>query len=375
VQLFCLSYIGLAAAIGHPVDVPVLTRALACDYYRRGNNLSILGDSNFVRSLDAGTAEDDPAAMVDRYAYQWWTEPLTENMEILAESNIEECLESFNLLAKTPPTVPGRFKKQQYTWCRDLSLNPWGVDIDCRRCRLYRAVSMNAADEILDLRHQLQGWEEFAKTQSDATARECIGFFELEQAAVKKEMNSGGPNSGGPNPCGPNTGGPNTGGPGSLSEQVRVNAAAEVVRLQSLPNVKWTSGPEVTEDDALNYFKRAADGPKSEHSGYADSLPSGFVDEWSSAASLAVGSGRFSPEPRDVRPLRDLLPHEYPGHFEDSPLRHCFGEAPTLVDGHLEDPPAAHSDIQPASALHPPPANYIQPPPVNNVNCKLACYR
>ena len=31
VQLFCLSYIGLAAGIGHPVDIPVLIRALACD--------------------------------------------------------------------------------------------------------------------------------------------------------------------------------------------------------------------------------------------------------------------------------------------------------------------------------------------------------
>jgi hypothetical protein len=215
---------------------------------------------------------------------------------------------------------------------------------------------MNAADEILDLRHQLQGWEEFSKTQSDATARECIGFFELEQAAVQKEMNPGGPNPGGP----------------EQSEQVRLAATAELLRLQSLPNVKWTSGPGVTEDDALNYFKRAAQGPEPEHSGYAESLPSGFTGKWSSENSLPVAPGRLSAEPRDVRPLRDLLPHEYPTHFEDSPLRHCFGEAPTLVDGHLVEPPAAPSDVRPASALHPPPANYIQPPPASYVNCKFS---
>ena len=377
------------------MDIPVLIRALACDYYRGGQNMSILNDPHFVLSLDAATAEDDPAAIVDRYAYSWWIVPIAEDVETMAESNIEVCLEYHNLTAKTVPVVPGRFEKLKYTWCRDIGMHPQGLEIECRRCRLYRAVSMKAADEILDLRHQLQGWEEYSKTHSCAVGRESVCFFELEQAAIRKELNGGGPNAGGYDAGRANEGVAEVGG-GMLyrddadsqqsqanmkynqstrleSEQVRLQAAAELVRLQSLPNLKWTSGPDLTDDEAIKSLRPAAHRVDLEHSGYASSLPGGFKGDWSSEDSLPFTSGRFSAGPQDDQRMRDLVPHEYPSHFERSPLRHCFGEGLVLVDGRLEEPPAARRENQPASVLHPPPANYVSPPPEPNVNCELVC--
>jgi hypothetical protein len=380
VQLFCLSYIGMAAAIGHPVDVPVLIRALACDYYRRANDLSILEDTKFVLSLDAATPEDDPAAIVDFYAYPWWTQALAEDMEILADSNIEECLEHYHLLVKTPPIVPGRFDKTKYTWCRDVSMSPWGVDIKCQRCRLYRGVSMGAADEVLDLRHKLQGWEEYFKTHSYAVARESAGFFDLQQAALQKEWHTGGQDAGGLEVSTGTLHGAAYSeqsaanakfnqGTRVQSEQMRLEAAVEVRRLQNIPNVKWRSGPDLTNDDALKCLRRPAGGLELDHSGYAESLPGGLDGDWSSQESLSFRSGKSSRGPQDVGHIRDLLPQEYPTHFEESPLRHCLGEAPVVVEGHLEEPPPAAPENRPVSVLHPPPADYIPVPPLNGESC------
>ena len=123
----------MAAAIGHPVDIPVMIRALACDYYRKGKGMSIYMIKEFQLSLDAGTDEDDPTAIVESYLYAWWTEPAEEEAILLDGENIEECLEHHHLSAKSRGVVPGRFDKTKYTWCRDLSLNPLGVDITCRR--------------------------------------------------------------------------------------------------------------------------------------------------------------------------------------------------------------------------------------------------
>jgi len=397
VQLFCLSYVGIAAAIGHPVDVPVLIRALACDWYRSGNDLSILANTEFALSLDAATPEDDPAAIVDRYAYAWWTQPLTEEMTIMAECNIEECIEFHHLLAKTPPVVPGRFDKTKYTWCRDLSMDPRGVEIECRRCRLYRAVSIGAADDVQDLRHQWQGWEQYFIVHSSAVARKSVGFYELQQAAIRMELNAGGSNAGGHDDGGLDAGGSDAGGsavnvggskvsadgmidgdaadgkqlPANTkfnqatrlqTEEVRLEAAASMARLQSLPNVKWTSGPDLSDAEALNCLRHARPGADSPHSGYVDSLPGGLDGDWSSDASMTFASAKYSDLPEDIRPVRELLPHEYPTHFQDSPLRHYFGEAPVLVDGHLEEPPAP-VEHQPVSVLHPPPPDYVLPPP------------
>ena len=101
-------------AIGHPVDVPVLIHALACDYYRGGQNLSISNDLYFILSLDATTAEDDPTATVDCYAYSWWTMLIAKDVETMAESNIEVCLEYHNLMVKMVPVVPSHFEKLKY---------------------------------------------------------------------------------------------------------------------------------------------------------------------------------------------------------------------------------------------------------------------
>ena len=253
---------------------------------------------------------------------------------------------------------------------------------------------MNAADEILNLRHELQGWEEYSKTHSCAVGQESVCFFELEQAAIRKELNGSGPNGGGHDAGGANEGVSEVGG-GMLyrddtdsqqsqantkynqstrleSEQVWLQAAAELVRLQSLPNVKWTSGPDLTDDEAIKSLRPAAHWVDLEHSGYASSLPSGFKGDWSSQESLTFTSGKFSAGPQEDQHMRDLVPHEYLTHFERSPLRHCFGEGLMLVDGRLEEPPAACPENQPVSVLHPPPADHLASPFEPNFNCEFA---
>jgi len=71
----CLTYIGTAAAIGEPINIPLIIRALAADYYQHGREqLRIVWDDEFLLSLDAGTGKDDPTAIVESYLYAWWEE-------------------------------------------------------------------------------------------------------------------------------------------------------------------------------------------------------------------------------------------------------------------------------------------------------------
>jgi hypothetical protein len=377
----------MAAAIGQPINIPVVIRALACDYYRNGQDTVRMAlDDEFLRTLDAAADEADPTALVSSYQYQWWNEPHHEGMIILSPDTIEECLEYHNLLTKSRGIVLGRTEKTKYTWCRDFSLDPHGVKIDCIRCRLYRGVAMGILDDLQDLRHHLHGLEVSFEGRSNITTRRAAGFQALHEAAIMKEtMNAAenaakntakntaenaagitsirksgsisttmvGPSvkssrlSKGQTKVGQNT--------SAAVERVRLEATAELTRLKNLPELKWTWGPSLTKTDILELVRTATTARGKIHSGYMESLPESPHGKWSAASPPHTSrTQNFSDIGSDIFELPSLDAEDYPSHFTYPPLRHYWSETSST--------PAADPQTQPSSWLHPPPSNYINAP-------------
>jgi hypothetical protein len=212
-------------------------------------------------------------------------------------------------------------------------------------------------DDLQDLRHHLHGLEVSFEGRSKATARRAAGFHELHQAAIMKESAASPPDhEWAAGQSSQSKGKAKAGNAQAHAEQVRLNAAAELRRLQNLPELKWTWGADLSKDEVLKLMRPVTSDCANIHSGYVDSLASGLRGEWSER-SLSASSEphNVSDLGEDVTNVPELHPDQYPVHFTYPPLRHFFS-----------DPPVARAPTQPSSWLHPPPNNYINfPPPPN----------
>ena len=93
-QGFDLKYIGMAAATGVPLEIPILTRSIASLCQTHVQEHTPVGlDLNILMVLDAGSAPNDPSAIVSEYKYNWWhgmRPPLPGN--ILWSGTVIECI-------------------------------------------------------------------------------------------------------------------------------------------------------------------------------------------------------------------------------------------------------------------------------------------
>jgi len=129
-QELCFSYIGVAAAIGRQINIPVIIRSLGHDLYRVGFNL----DSRFQAGLDfltyldgnlSGDGPDDPNLQLKNFHLSWWTRLSAPQKydEYLSFMTIRDALEVHRIQLEqipkgTPRSASGAapFTKPAYIW-------------------------------------------------------------------------------------------------------------------------------------------------------------------------------------------------------------------------------------------------------------------
>lgn len=332
-----LSYIGLAAAIGHSCDIPYIIRQLALYLNASKDGDPLVVDRDFLLLLDSGSDSEDHSAVVDSYHLPWWTSPKPPtNENFLNWPKIQIALD-YHVNLKTIDNIPSiNINKLKYTWPRHVSIGARDMSPDCNKCRLYRGVSLGILDNLHDLRHHVQGLEESFKTHAEQTERRAAGFFQLYDSSLMKEQTVD-PNQ--------SFNRARKGQPKSqLAEVIRSEAAAELSRLQLLPSLKWTWGPDLTKEDISKLGKPPLPSLPYEHSGYHISLPYGRYGKDSDDLDFSSVSQRFSDIADDNMDIPELLPEKFPFHFLFHPLRPEIEEAAV-------------------STLPLPPSNYLFPVP------------
>src|SRR5208282_352982 len=334
----------MAAAMGYSINIPVIVRALAGQLFRAGDlNPPIEINREFLLALDAGDDEEDLATVTTDYHNQWWTAPTEECVPLLNWWTLDDCLAHHRKVTGIKGILPPSLLKTTYTWSRHLAdAGPEGKEMLCEKCRLYRGVALGVLSNLSDIRHHVNGLAVLREARVDTARRQTAGLFQLYEAALLKELQSGGPSlDKGKGKAQQDT--------SRRADAVRQQAAAEFVRLQKRPQLKWTWGESLTKQDVLKVFKLSQhDGTL--HSGYVQSLPGGHSAADSSLADLAESIALFSKVGDDVPTIPELPAHQYPTHFSQPPLR-------TYYDASAAMPPAGTS---PADS----PTSYVGPPPV-----------
>lgn len=308
--MFLLSEIGTAAAMGHPVDIPVIIRAFAADYFENGpDRCGLIYDADFLFALDAGTGEEDATAVAPSYFIPYW-----ESLEAAKEANIynpytrEQCLVYHRHVTDRNVVLPQLPPKPCYTWGRGLRDAASGVIIECRQCRLYRGVSIGVLDDLQDLRHQVNGLTVAVQDRGYHTERRAAGFHQLFEAAAMKETRTQG------SPL-------HKKGKANARKQskiIRGDAANELHRLEQLPAIKWTWGPDLNMEEAVKALQCDAPDPRG-HSGYQVSLPDDSCGT-ASVPSSPGSDGVYSDIAGDIMVIPKLALNQIPVHFRYPPL-------------------------------------------------------
>jgi hypothetical protein len=146
-QELCFSYIGVSAAIGRAINIPVIIRSLGHDFYRGGFN----PDTNFQAGLDfltyldgnlSGDGSDDHNLQVTEFHLAWWTLPSAPQKytKYLSFMTIRDALEVHRIqLEDIPKRTPGSaprpscfpFTKPGYIWHQAVKS---AEGPDCTRC-------------------------------------------------------------------------------------------------------------------------------------------------------------------------------------------------------------------------------------------------
>ena len=339
----------MAASIGQSINIPIVIRRVAADWYRHvpKADAAFLLDPEFLRSLDAGTNQDDPAKVVKSYHHQWWTARSSPPMtDLLNAANIADFLDHHRKICGIDETVTDIPFKPSYGWSRGVTFQSVSPNIQCNECRLYRGISIGTLDDLRDLRHFAHGMEVRFATQSQFAARRAANLYQLYHAASMK------------NTPDPTSVASTRKGKSVSPEQVRTRAQAEWVRLSELPINKWTPRCPLSTEEVLEVLKPHPHSGRV-HSGYVKYLPWGSHGESSDAPMTASPQecdwySIISPSSNDYD-HPPLSPRQRPVHFEYPPLRDLHGE-----------PPRPDESVQVIEAVPraPPTAFHVPDPPV-----------
>jgi hypothetical protein len=141
-------HIGVAAAIGQPLNIPIIVRSLGHNMYRVG----MIADHAFrpglelISYLDGNLSSnglDDPALAIQVFYLPWWTEAqmLPRQRPFLCSSSLKSVLDHYRLqLAEVliPLGIPHRISnlanelnKPAYTWHSSINDHLPNLPIDC----------------------------------------------------------------------------------------------------------------------------------------------------------------------------------------------------------------------------------------------------
>ena len=336
-QTFALSYIGMAAAIGLSINIPVIVRSLAKDFYAHaGHEERLISlDMEFLLALDASTSNEQAGTFVDKYTLAWWkVKGPAPKKSILTSANIRMCLAFHRDQFKKSAGDPAKMMKPEYVW-KPSAGDKQG---NCARCRLYRAVALGVLDELQDIRHHIHGMEVSLAAKKELTMRRASGFNQVFEYLVSKELDAAATTTffdelplpipapqlheeillAGQQPKRASRQNKKVAGRRKTAGDVQRGAMAEVARLQNLPSLKWTWGA-ILEPSELRALVRSADiGEELPHSDYDFSLPFGRdTRTWSPAMSDQDFSGIYSEIGSDVVSIPDLEEDDYPHMFLD----------------------------------------------------------
>ena len=151
----------MAAAVGLPLNIPVLIRSLGHDMFRLGMDQS----KKFRPSIDlmvyldgniTSHGPNDPSLNVTEFHNAWWNgrDPPSKTSLIFSSSQVGLALEHYQKQLTTVPPTPfpdnstPKLDKPSYTWHQSAQTQ---LPIACTRCRLYRAVAIGVLDQLRDI--------------------------------------------------------------------------------------------------------------------------------------------------------------------------------------------------------------------------------
>jgi hypothetical protein len=307
----------VAAAIGQPLNIPLIVRSLGQDMYRVG----MIPDSLFRPGLEiisyldgdlSSNGPDDPALAIQLLSLRWWSEEhmLIGDSFFLCSTTLRSALDHYRheLVAAlidcgVPHHIPNfanQLNKPAYTWHSAVNDTLPNEPNDCTRCRLYRAVGVGVMDQVRDIYNMVHACEIANEAERDIGIRRASGFNELYQAAINKECErhaASGPGSG-------TVGAPDHqvgsgSGKGKRKEKEkkkeRQQFGPEVESLKELTkelvrsgvgmaSSKWTWGVELTNDDLRGLIRGADHQGQRSHTGYDSPLPSNSLQSETSGA-------------------------------------------------------------------------------------------
>jgi hypothetical protein len=392
-----LAQIGVAAAIGRSIDIPILVRTLGQNLNQNGYNPNVpfTPDAELLAYLEgglSGTGPDDLGILVNDFHLAWWRDsiPEMEYTSYLSFATIHTALEKHRGYVATiyvhpqkakRPDFSSELNKPAYTWHPDVDRN---LDNPYTRCRLYRAVALGAYDKLRDLRNMVHACETANQGERDLAARRAAGFNFLHEAAV---MKGAGEAEAGPGNMETNRKGKGKEQDVASEEQTIQFGQGLVERSQD----KWTWGSNLTYDD-LRAIGRGVDrNCQVPHSGYDFDLKTGKLrgitspnpnpDDIEDIGDPEVWFDELSPDFPDIR---DLCSDEIPAAFylaalhratePDSPFDPISADFESKHRAKLRmqdeancpDSPSSTSSVsglyRPFPSMRLPPKDYVRPP-------------
>jgi hypothetical protein len=363
VQELCFSYIGVAAAVGQPLNIPVIVRSLGQDMYRVG--MSPHGrfrpGLELMTYLDGNLSSDgldDPALGFTAFRLPWWnaaTAPTAKD-SYLCSATIKWALDHHRsqlATALVPMGAPhsiasltNELNKPAYTWHESANDDQPNTPTDCTRCRLYRAVALGVVDQLRDTHNMVHACEIANEAEKDIAIRRASGFNELFEAALKKECDGSNAESGAQSAQAVGQEYKSAQGSGKGKEKQQSGPAVEQLKqlmktlvVQAAAS-KWTWGVDLTDDDLRGLIRGADRQHQVAHSGYDSELPSISLRSESEVLDPAnLGDPndpdlRFDDLSQPFVIIPELLPHQMPrysGILVDQSGEECVDAEPDPV--------------------------------------------
>jgi hypothetical protein len=326
----------VAAAIGQPLNIPVIVRSLAQDMYRVGMTPRAVFRPGFelMSYLDGNLSSnglDDPALGIKDFDSPWWTRAHapTGFPSYLCWVSLGAALDRHRRQleeAVIPSGAPqfvcnlaDELNKPAYTWHSSVNDDMPNSPTDCTRCRLYRAVAVGVMDQLRDTYNMAHACEIANQAEKDIAMRRASGFNELFEAALKKECDVEEKSGSGETHEQESGSGSNGKGKerrfGPEVEGLKT-LVKNLVKDGAIGSSKWTWGVSLTEDDLRGLIRGADRQYQVPHSGYDRELPSeSLQSQTSEALDLEDPNDqdlRFEELSRPIIIIPDLRPHEIP---------------------------------------------------------------
>jgi hypothetical protein len=366
--MFALSYVGLATAIGHSLDIPPIIRSLARHYEDIAmSGTDFIMDEKMVQYLTSGIFTV-PDSHIRDFACDWWTEskaPKT-NSNILSGKTIEFCLEfhakehnrALDLekaggppVAPAPPN-PTHVQKPSYGWHSKTWDDSTGNH--CVYCRSYRAVPLGVMDQFRDLRNMVNALEVVHQSERNMAMRDAACLNDLYEESVINDCNKSAGQNAKLVPPSKKAATSKKAKGAAAAEMEAAAAQMEAARAemeaakkgaaawnetddpvtQYPPISKWLSGFNLTEEHIKSIVRAVDNDYKLPHSGYDDTLNGNSLPTESAGRSRseydrldeeAQNPPNFEALSSDIWVERALHDHEIPIAFNTYPLLRASG--------------------------------------------------